>query len=110
MGLVSRVVGEAGIATRCVTTALDLTSQVNPPRAVFVNFLMGNNFARRGDHAIRLAILRQALSSLETVTVGGELVTAPYAWHEEFESKFLNWLDETRNHPRHQKGPKTATG
>ena len=110
MGLVSRVAEEAGIATVCVATGLDLISQVNPPRTVFVNFPMGNNFGRRGDHAMQLAIMRQALSLLETVTAGGELVTAPYEWHEEFESKFLRWLDETRNLPRNQKSPKTATG
>ncbi|MDP6708872.1 MAG: selenoprotein B, partial [Alphaproteobacteria bacterium] len=65
MGLVSRVVEDHGIATVNVSTGRDLTAQVKPPRAVFVNHPMGNPFGRPGDVAAQRDILLAALERLE---------------------------------------------
>ncbi len=85
MGLVARVVEQAGIPTVLVSTGRDLTVQVKPPRTVFVNFPMGNPFGRPGDRKMQRAILLDALSALETLNSGGALIDLPYEWGEPFD-------------------------
>jgi len=80
VGLVCRVVEEAGIATVCVSTGRDLTVQVLPPRSVFVNFPMGNAFGAPFDLAMQRNILRAALDLSVSAVRGGELVDLPYCW------------------------------
>ena len=86
MGLVARVVEEAGIPTVLVSTGRDLTAQVRPPRSVFVNFPMGNPFGRPGDWAQQRRILLDALELAESAREGGVLVDLPYVWGEDFAS------------------------
>ena len=62
MGLVCRVVEEAGIPTVCVSTGRDITALVRPPRSYFVNAPMGNNFGAAGDVATQSRILRAVLA------------------------------------------------
>ena len=76
---------EAGIATVCVSTGRDLTAQVKPPRSVFVNFPMGNNFGAPGNPEQQLEILRIALSRIHEVEEAGELIDLPYQWPQDFE-------------------------
>ena len=85
MGLVCRVAEEQGVATVCVSTGRDLTLQVKPPRSVFVNHPMGNNFGPAHQPEKQLLILRDALALIETAAEGGILVDLPYEWPEEFE-------------------------
>ena len=85
MGLVARVVEEAGISTVLVSTGRDLSAQVKAPRTVFVNFPMGNPFGRHFDRAQQRAILLDALRTLETAQEGDILIDLPYEWGEEFD-------------------------
>ncbi len=85
MGLVCRVLEERGIATTYIGTGRDLTALVKPPRALFVNHPMGNNFGAPGDTPTQLSILRAALLLVETVDAGGALVDMPTHWPTEFE-------------------------
>jgi D-proline reductase (dithiol) PrdB len=84
IGLVCRVVEEAGIPTVCISTGRDLTAQVKPPRSLFVNFPMGNPFGKAGDIATQSHILRLALDLAVTAEKGGVLVDAPFEWTEAF--------------------------
>lgn len=84
MGLVARVVEEAGIPTVTVSTGRDITALVRPPRSLFVNFPMGNPFGRPGDTAMQTEILRAALDFAVTATEPGVLVDLPQQWGEEF--------------------------
>jgi D-proline reductase (dithiol) PrdB len=84
VGLVCRVVEEAGIATVCVSTGRDLTGQVLPPRSVFVNFPMGNAFGKPFDTDMQLNVLRAALHLVETATEPGVLVDLDCVWPEPF--------------------------
>jgi D-proline reductase (dithiol) PrdB len=86
VGLVARVIEEAGIPTVLVSTGRDLTRQVLPPRSVFVNFPMGNPFGRPFDAATQRRILLDALHLAERATAGGVMVDLPYDWGEEFGS------------------------
>ena len=92
MGLVARVIEEAGIPTVLVSTGRDLTQQVLPPRSVFVNFPMGNAFGRPFDAETQRRILLDALGLVENATEAGALVDLPYDWGEPFGSI----VDDTR--------------
>lgn len=84
MGLVARVVEEAGISTVLVSTGRDLTQQVLPPRSLFVNFPMGNPFGRPGDTVMQREILLEALRLVESAAEPGVLVDLPHDWGEDF--------------------------
>jgi D-proline reductase (dithiol) PrdB len=86
LGLVARVIEEAGIPTALVSTGRDLTRQVLPPRSVFVNFPMGNAFGRPFDADMQRRILRDALELGKKAAAGGALVDLPYDWGESFGS------------------------
>ena len=85
MGLVCRIVEEAGIATVCVATGRDLIAQVKPPRSIFVNHPMGNNFGKPFDKAMQTDILSRALSLIQEAQEGGMLLDYPNQWPEPFE-------------------------
>jgi D-proline reductase (dithiol) PrdB len=85
VGLVARVVEDAGISTVVVSTGRDLSAQVKAPRTVFVNFPMGNPFGRTFDRAQQRMILLDALRAVETVPHGGTVIDLPYEWGEDFD-------------------------
>lgn len=82
MGLISRAVEEAGIPTLCMTSALDITRAVKPPRSVFVNFPLGHQTGKPNDLELQRNIVRDALRALETIATPGEIVSLPYVWDE----------------------------
>ena len=85
VGLVARVIEEAGIPTVMVATGRDLSAQVRPPRTVFVNFPMGNPFGKPFDKIRQRTILLDALRALESIKRGGEIIDLPYEWGASFE-------------------------
>jgi D-proline reductase (dithiol) PrdB len=85
VGLVARVVEEAGIPTVVVSTGRDLSTQVKAPRTVFVNFPMGNPFGRPRDTTQQRAILLDVLHALERAQEGGAVIDLPYEWGEDFD-------------------------
>jgi len=80
VGLVCRVVEQAGIPTVCVSTGRDLTAQVKPPRSLFVNFPMGNNFGEPFNVSQQTAILSRALELFDEVEAGGVLEDWSDTW------------------------------
>ena len=99
VGLVCRVVEEAGIPTVCISTGRDLTALVKPPRTLFVNFPMGNPFGGAGDTETQTRVLRLALGLIASANEGGILVDAPFEWPEPFEC----YLPETDREHQLQK-------
>jgi hypothetical protein len=85
VGLACRVVEEAGIPTVCVSTGRDLTAQVMPPRSLFLNFPMGNNFGEPFNSGQQTAILWRALELIDEVEVGGLLEDWSESWPEPVE-------------------------
>ena len=83
--MVCRVAEEAGIATVCVSTGRDLTAQVRPPRSLFVNYPMGNNFGAPHDVEQQLTILRRALAMIHETETGGTLIDFEDEWPTPFE-------------------------
>ena len=74
------MVEEAGIPTLCMTSAIDITQAVKPPRAVFVNFPLGHQTGRPNDTAIQRQIVRDAMRAFETIATPGDIVQLPYVW------------------------------
>ncbi len=74
------MVEAAGIPTLCMTSALDITQAVNPPRAVFVNFPLGHQTGKPHQPDLQRQIVREALRAFETIDQPGTIVTLPYVW------------------------------
>ena len=82
MGLIARAVEAAGIPTISMTSALDITRAVKPPRSVFVNFPLGHQTGKPHQPQLQRSIIIDAFRALETISTPGEIVTLPYAWDE----------------------------
>jgi hypothetical protein len=63
-----------------MTSAIDITQSVKPPRAVFVNFPLGHQTGRPNDPAIQRSIVREAMRAFETISRPGEIVQLPFVW------------------------------
>jgi len=83
VGLVARHVEAAGIPTLCMSSALDITRSVNPPRAAFLDFPLGHTTGKPGQPELQRQILIDALSSFEGMTVPGSVRTLPYRWSDD---------------------------
>ncbi|MBI3029343.1 MAG: hypothetical protein HYY64_07535 [Candidatus Rokubacteria bacterium] len=88
---------EAGLPTVSMSSALDITRLVKPPRAAFVNFPLGNQCGKADDPAGQRAILREALRLLETATKGGTLLPLPVHWREDDPTD--SWEEEAFHEP-----------
>jgi len=80
VGLVARVLEREGIPTVSLTSALDITERIRPPRAAFLNFPLGNPTGRPHQPEGQRAILRDVLHLAETATAPGRIVELPYRW------------------------------
>lgn len=72
-----------------LTSAIDITERVRPPRAAFLNFPLGYPVGRPHEPDQQLAVLRAALHLAETATTPGEIVQLPFSWPD------AGWEDET---------------
>ena len=63
-----------------MTSALDITQAVKPPRAVFVNFPLGHQTGKPNDRELQRKIVRDAMRAFETISAPGEIVQLPYVW------------------------------
>ena len=68
-----------------VATGRDLAQLVRPPRVLFVNHPMGNNFGAADDARTQRDILRTALAMVVDVTEGGTLIDYPTSWRTPFQ-------------------------
>ncbi len=80
VGLIARGVEEAGIATLAMTSALDITQAVKPPRSVFVNFPLGHQTGKPNQPELQRAILKDAFAALDAMTEPGQIIHLPYVW------------------------------
>lgn len=73
MGLVARAVEAAGIPTFTLSVGRDITAQVRPPRAAFLDFPMGNECGRPGLVEEQRSILLASLRAMESMTTPGSI-------------------------------------
>ena len=69
-----------------MTSALDVTKAVKPPRAVFVNFPLGHQTGKPHQPELQLNIVRDAFLALESMSKPGTVVNLPYVWDEDDDS------------------------
>ena len=63
-----------------MTSALDITRAVNPPRAVFVNFPLGHQTGKPHQPELQREIVRDAMRAFESIDQPGAIVELPYVW------------------------------
>jgi hypothetical protein len=80
VGLIARIVEEAGIPTLCMTSAIDITKAVKPPRAVFVNFPLGHQTGKPNQPELQKRIVVDAMHEFEAIAQPGTIVELPYIW------------------------------
>ncbi len=109
MGLVARHAEAAGIPTLCLTSALDITRAVHPPRAAFLDFPLGHTAGKPGDPEMQRGILADALASFDAMTAPGSVRFLPYRWaeNEDWKEKAFAGGDDRlprRDTPQYQTG------
>ena len=82
VGLVSRALEMADIPTISMTSALDITQAVKPPRSVFVNFPLGHQTGKPHQPDLQRSIVEDAFRALESITTPGTIVMLTYVWDE----------------------------
>ncbi|MFI5267846.1 MAG: hypothetical protein ACHQ7M_10765 [Chloroflexota bacterium] len=80
MGLVARVLEREGLTTVSLTSAIDITERVRPPRVAFLNFPLGYPVGRPNEPEEQLQVLRAALRLAETASEPGAIVELPFKW------------------------------
>jgi D-proline reductase (dithiol) PrdB len=80
VGLIARVLEEAGIATVCIIMRREVAENVKPPRALFVKFPFGAPLGPAGDAETQRGVILEALSVLTSATEPGTIVDSPQAW------------------------------
>ena len=86
VGLIARAVEAAGIPTISMTSAMDITQAVKPPRSVFVNFPLGHQTGKPHQPELQYSIVRDSFRALETITTPGEIIILPHVWDEKDDS------------------------
>jgi hypothetical protein len=77
-----------------MTSALDITRAVNPPRAVFVNFPLGHQTGKPDHPELQRQIVRDAMRAFDSIDRPGTIVELPYVW----DSNDRTW--ETRDYTK----------
>lgn len=84
-----------------MTSALDITRAVNPPRAAFLDFPLGHTTGKPHDHDLQREILVEALSSFQAMTAPGSVAKLPFRWSEGEEWKAKAFAEGDDRTPRH---------
>ena len=63
-----------------MTSALDITRAVNPPRAVFNDFPLGHTAGKPLDRRLQREIMIETLSALATMQTPGSIKMLPFEW------------------------------
>lgn len=80
MGLIARVLEEAGISTICVNMRREVAENVKPPRTLFVEFPFGAPLGPAGDTVTQRGVIREALDILVSAIEPGTIIDSPRAW------------------------------
>ena len=80
MGLIQRMVEEAGIPAISTGNMPDRMALIKPPRVLQVKFARGSMFGEPGNVSRQRRLLMDALDALQTMTEPGEIRKLPYQW------------------------------
>jgi hypothetical protein len=85
-------VEEAGIPTVSMSSALDITQRVKPPRSVFLDFPLGHPTGRPFDKQGQIQILKRALEFLIEAKEGGGIKELPDVWGKDWEARMISGM------------------
>ena len=94
VGLLARHAEAAGISTLCMTSALDITQAVNPPRAAFLDYPLGHTTGKPHQPALQRQILLEALAGFGDLTTPGSVKMLPFKW-----SADTSWQETAQRGP-----------
>lgn len=77
-----------------MTSALDITRAVHPPRAAFLDYPLGHTTGKPHQPALQRAILRAALAGFTSLTIPGAVKMLPFRWSED-----EGWKDTAQRGP-----------
>jgi len=80
VGLIQRMVEEAGIPTISMGNMPDRMSHIKPPRALLVKFARGSMLGEPDNVSRHRRIIMDALRALGTMTEPGTIQELPYRW------------------------------
>jgi len=93
VGLIARHAEAVGISTLIMTSALDITKAVNPPRAAFLDFPLGHTTGKPNEPELQREILVQAFEGFTSMTTPGSVKILPFRWSTEDEWKPTAMMD-----------------
>lgn len=73
----------AGIPTLCMTSALDITKSVRPPRAAFLDYPLGHTTGKPNDPELQCRIMIEALDAFASLSSPGSVKILPFRWSED---------------------------
>lgn len=83
MGLVARVIEEAGVSTVVLSMMPAYQPTVGAPRVAAIAHPFGRPYGDVGDAETQREVLRAALRILETAPAPGRVVHLPFQWPED---------------------------
>ena len=83
MGLIARHLEDLGITTVTLSSARSITQSVNPPRAVYLDYPLGQTAGREGDLAEQKYVMQQALLAVQEMTEPGSIKDLALRWAED---------------------------
>ena len=89
MGLIQRVLDDAGLCTISITQVVEIAAIVKPSRAVFVAHPFGLTFGAVGDSSTQRAVVDALLSAAVSMNTPG-IVDSGITWtHDELRARQL---------------------
>jgi len=101
VGLIARHAEAAGISTLCMSSALDITRAVNPPRAAFLDYPLGHTTGKPGQPALQRRILLEALEAFTSLEEPGSIKILPFQWSEDLTWKATAQMGDDDRLSRH---------
>lgn len=86
-----------------MSSALDISRAVNPPRTAFLDFPLGHTAGKPGDPALQREIMLEALEAFTSLTEPGSIKMLPFRWSED------NSWQETAMRERDERLPRLDT-
>ncbi len=80
MGLIQRVLDEAGLTTISLTLVRSITEMVKPSRALYLQHPFGYTFGDLDDRELQRRILLDCLQAAAEMAESGAIVELPYRW------------------------------
>lgn len=66
-----------------MSSALDITQAVRPPRAAFLNYPLGHTTGKPHEPALQREILLQALEAFTSLSTPGSVKCLPFIWSDD---------------------------